>query len=163
VLPTCSPLVQSLCLPYTWKDAGHVLVMRLIPEWHLDYQVVILGAYSTILVESLFLILGRPFDNTSPLCISILTNGSAVLLAGFGGACATSLAALRICVTTVFLLFCISYDMASGEKADLMTASQVPRVSRSENRETVKFRTKHVGMLKASRMHQFSNWVITST
>jgi len=81
--------------------------MRLIPEWNFDYQVAILGAYSTILVESLFLILGRPFDDTSPLCISILTNGSAVLLAGFGGACATSLAALRICVTTVFLLFCI--------------------------------------------------------
>lgn len=81
--------------------------MRLIPERYLDYQVAALGAYSTILVESLFLILGRPFDSASPLCISILTNGSAVLLAGFGGACATSLAVLRICATTVFLLFCV--------------------------------------------------------
>lgn len=82
-------------------------MMRLMPEWHLNYQVAALGAYSTIFIEALFLILGGPWENASPLTISILTNGSAVLLAGLGGACATSFAAIRICLTTVFLFFCI--------------------------------------------------------
>lgn len=86
---------------------SHALVMRLMPEWHLNYQVAALGAYSTIFIETLFLILGGPWENASPLTISILTNGSAVLFAGLGGAYATSFAAIRICLTTVFLFFSI--------------------------------------------------------
>lgn len=39
--------------------------------------------------------------------ISILTNGSAVLVAGFGGASSTPFAVTRICLTSLFLLWAI--------------------------------------------------------
>ena len=77
-----------------------------LPAWYLNYQVAAFGAYATILVESIHLIL-RGFENASLLPISILTNGSAVLVAGFGGACSTPLAILRICLTSLFLLSAI--------------------------------------------------------
>ena len=77
-----------------------------LPDWNLNYQVAAFGAYATILVESIYLILGG-FENASLLSISILTNGSAILLAGFGGPSSTALAILRICLTSLFLLFAI--------------------------------------------------------
>jgi len=89
------------------RSPENALGMRLMPEWHLNYQVAALGAYSTIFIEAVFLILGGRIENASPLSISILTNGFAVLLAGLGGACATSFAVLRICLTSVFLFFSI--------------------------------------------------------
>ena len=74
-----------------------------LPDWYLNYQVAAFGAYATILVESIHLIL-RGFENASLLPISILTNASAVLVAGFGDASSTPLAILRICLTSLFLL-----------------------------------------------------------
>lgn len=74
--------------------------------WSLNYQVSAFGAYATILIESIQLIL-RGFEHTSLLPISILTNGSAILVAGLGGPSATPLAILRICLTSLFLLCAI--------------------------------------------------------
>lgn len=85
-----------------------------MPERHFNYHVAALDAYSTVFVEALFLILGGLFENAWPLSISIFTNGSAVLLAGLGGACATSLAALRIGLTTAFLFFSIVLVTEAG-------------------------------------------------
>ena len=76
------------------------------PDWSLNYQVAAVGAYATILVESIYLILGG-FENASLLSISILTNGSAVIVAGFGGASSTPFALIRICLTSLFLLCAI--------------------------------------------------------
>ena len=72
-------------------------------NWILNYKVAALGAYATIFVEAVYLILGG-FRNASPLVISILTNGSAVILAGSDGPRALSSAAIRISATMVFLL-----------------------------------------------------------
>ena len=77
-----------------------------ISDWRLNYQVAAFGAYATALVESIYLILGG-FENASLLSISILTNGSAILVASFGGASSTPLAILRICLTSLFLLCAI--------------------------------------------------------
>ena len=77
-----------------------------LPDWSLNYRVAAFGAYSTILVESIYLILGN-LENASLLSISILTNGSAVLVAGFGGASSTPFAIIRICLTSLFLLCAI--------------------------------------------------------
>ena len=79
-----------------------------LPDWTFNYPVAAVGAYATILVESIYLILGG-FENTSPLSISILTNASAVLFAGFGGASSTPLATFRICLTSLFLLWAIIF------------------------------------------------------
>lgn len=79
-------------------------IISRLPEWSLNYHVAALGAYATILVESTYLIL-RGFEQSSLLSISILANGSAVLLAGFGGTSSTPLAALQICLTSLFLLW----------------------------------------------------------
>lgn len=74
-----------------------------LPAWSLNYQVATFGAYATILVEVIYLILGG-FENASLLSISILTNGSAVVVAGFGDASSTPFAVIRICLTSLFLL-----------------------------------------------------------
>ena len=74
-----------------------------LPEWYLNYQVAAFGAYATILLGSIHLIL-RGFETASLLPISILTNASTVLVAGLGGASPTPLAILRICLTSLFLL-----------------------------------------------------------
>ena len=74
-----------------------------LPDWTLNYKVATFGAYATILVESCYLILGG-FENTSLLSISILTNGSAIIAAGFGGTFSTPLAIIRICLTSLYLL-----------------------------------------------------------
>ena len=78
-------------------------VISRLPDWSLNYQVAAVGAYATILVESIQLIL-RGFEYSSLLSISIITNASAVLIAGFGGASPTPFAILRICLTSLFLL-----------------------------------------------------------
>ena len=80
-----------------------MVVTTPLPDWSLNYQVAAFGAYATILVESIHLIL-RGFEDASLLSISILTNSSAVLVAGFGVPSSTPLAILRICLTSVFLL-----------------------------------------------------------
>ena len=77
-----------------------------LPDWTLNYQVAAFGAWATIFVQSIYLILGG-FENASLLSISILTNGSAVLVAGFGGASSTPFAIIRICLTSLFLLCAI--------------------------------------------------------
>ena len=77
-----------------------------LPDWSLNYQVAAFGAYATIFVESIYLILGG-FENASLLSISILTNASAVLNAGLGGSSSMPLAITRICLTSVFLLWAI--------------------------------------------------------
>ena len=77
-----------------------------LPDWSLNYQVAAFGAYATILVESCYVILGD-FENASLLSVSILTNGSAVFVAGFGGSSSTPLAIIRICLTSLFLLCAI--------------------------------------------------------
>lgn len=77
-----------------------------LPDWSLNYQVAAFGAYATIFVESIYLILGG-FENASLLSISILTNASAVLIAGLGGSSSTTLAITRICLTSLFLLWAI--------------------------------------------------------
>lgn len=74
--------------------------------WSINYQVAAFGAYATILVESTHLILGG-FEPASLLSISILTNASAILVAGFGGPSSTPLAILRISLTSLFLLYAI--------------------------------------------------------
>lgn len=74
-----------------------------LPDWSLNYQVAAFGAYATILVEAIYLILGR-FENASLLSISILTNASAVLVAGFGSTSSMPFAIVRICLTSLFLL-----------------------------------------------------------
>ena len=79
-------------------------IISRLPKWTLNYQVAALGAYATILVQSIYLIL-RGFEQSSLLSISILTNGSAVLVAGLGPASSTPLAALQICLTSLFLLW----------------------------------------------------------
>ena len=78
-----------------------------LPDWSLNYQVAAFGAYATILVESIYLILGG-FENASLLSISILTNASAVAVAGLNnGASSTPSAITRICLTSLFLLWAI--------------------------------------------------------
>lgn len=75
-----------------------------LPDWSLNYQVAAFGAYATIFVESIYLILGG-FENASLLSISILANASAVLVAGLGGSSSTPFAITRICLTSMFLLW----------------------------------------------------------
>jgi len=75
--------------------------------WRLDYQVAAFGAYATILVESVSLILGG-IEDASALSISLLTNGSAVIFAGFYWANAAPLAAIRIGLTAIFLVWSIA-------------------------------------------------------
>ncbi|KAF6235159.1 hypothetical protein HO173_006788 [Letharia columbiana] len=77
-----------------------------LPDWSLNYQVAAFGAYATILVESVYVILGG-FENASLLSTSILTNGSAVFVVGFGGTFSTPFAIIRICLTSLFLLWAI--------------------------------------------------------
>ena len=77
-----------------------------LPDWRLNYHVAAVGAWATILLESIYLILGS-FENASLLSISILTNGSAILVAGFGDTSSTPLAVIRICLTTLFLLWAV--------------------------------------------------------
>lgn len=81
-------------------------IITQLSGWNLNYQVAAFGAYATILVESTHLILGS-FEPASLLCISILTNASAILVAGFGGPSSTPLAILRISLTGLFLLYAI--------------------------------------------------------
>ena len=98
-----------------------------LPEWSLNYQVAALGAYATILLESIYLIL-RGFEQSSLLSVSILTNGSAVLFAGFGGDSSTPLAALQICLTSLFLLwatFLQGDDPFNGTYAVLCSVAQL--------------------------------------
>ena len=98
-----------------------------LPEWSLNYQVAALGAYATILLESIYMIL-RGFEQSSLLSISILTNGSAILFAGFGGASSTPLAALQICLTSLFLLwatFLQGNDQFNGTYAVLCSVAQL--------------------------------------
>lgn len=47
-------------------------------------------------------------DNASLLSISILTHGSAIIIAGFGRSDGVPLAAIRIGLTTLFLLWSIA-------------------------------------------------------
>ncbi len=78
-----------------------------LPDWSLNYRVAAFGAYATVLVESIYLILGG-FENASLLSISILTNASAVAVAGLNnGASSTPFAITRICLTSLFLLWAI--------------------------------------------------------
>ena len=77
-----------------------------LPDWSLNYHVAAFGAYATIFVESIYLIFGG-FENASLLSISILTNASAVLVAGLGGSSSTPFAITRICLTSLFLLWAI--------------------------------------------------------
>lgn len=77
-----------------------------LPDWSLNYPVAAFGAYATIFVESIYLIFGG-FENASLLSISILTNASAVLVAGLGGSSSTPFAITRICLTSMFLLWAI--------------------------------------------------------
>ena len=80
-----------------------------LPDWNLNYGVAAFGAYAAILVESIYLILGG-FENASLLSISILTNGSAVIVAGFGGAPSTPFALSRICLTSLFLIWAVIFQ-----------------------------------------------------
>ena len=77
-----------------------------LPDWSLNHQVAAFGAYATIFIESIYLILGG-FENASLLSISILTNASAIFGAGLGGASSTPFAITRICLTSLFLLWAI--------------------------------------------------------
>ena len=102
-------------------------IISRFPEWSLNYQVAAFGAYATILVQSVYLIL-RGFEQSSLLSISILTNGAAVLVAGFGGACSTPLAARHICLTSLFLLGAIilqGNDHFNGTYAILCSVAQL--------------------------------------
>ena len=102
-------------------------IISRLPEWRTNYQVAALGAYATILVESINLIL-RGLEHSSLLSLSILTNGSAVLVAGFGGASSTTLAALQICLTSWFLLwatFLEGNDHFNGTYAVLCSIAQL--------------------------------------
>lgn len=74
-----------------------------LPDWSRSYQVAAFGAYAAILVESIYLIYGG-CENMPLLSISILTNGSALLLAGFGGPPSTPCAIIQICLMSLFLL-----------------------------------------------------------
>lgn len=74
------------------------------PDWHLNYEVAALGAYATILVEAIHILFGG-FDDASPISISLLTNGSAVLFTPHAKSRATPLAAVRIYLTATFLLW----------------------------------------------------------
>ena len=85
-------------------------------HWRLNRDIAALGAYSTILIEAFYLILGG-FQNASPLSISLITNGSAIILAGFESSRATPLAAIRILLTNVFLLTSIVL-VREGESFD---------------------------------------------
>lgn len=76
------------------------------PNWTLNYQVAAFGAYATILVGAIYLILGR-FENASLLSISILTNASALLVTGFSGTSSTPFAVTRICLTSLLLLWAL--------------------------------------------------------
>ena len=93
-----------------WRNIDFIAMGMTIqfPNWTLNYQVAAVGAYATILVESIYLILGG-FENTSVLSISILTNASAIIFAGFGNASSTPLATIRICLTSLFLLWAIIF------------------------------------------------------
>ena len=102
-------------------------IISRLPEWTLNYQVAALGAYVTILVQSVYLIL-RGFELSSLLSISILTNGSALLFAGFRGPSSTPLAALQICLTSLFLLwatFIQGNDHFNGTYAILCSVAQL--------------------------------------
>ena len=74
-----------------------------IPSWCLKYQVASIGVYATTLVEGTYLVLGG-FGNATPLAISLLTNASAIGLAGLGGSNAVPVATFRMCATSLFLL-----------------------------------------------------------
>lgn len=87
------------------------------PEWHLNYAVAALGIYATIFIESFCLIFGI-FENASPLSISLLTNGTAVLLAGLDSSFSASFAILRICITTIYLTYPVFITSRSEEKLD---------------------------------------------
>ena len=102
-------------------------IISRFPEWTLNYQVAAFGAYATILVESIYLIL-RGFEQSSLLSISILTNSAAVLVAGFSGASSTPLAALQICLTSLFLLWAIflqGNDHFNGTYSILCSVAQL--------------------------------------
>lgn len=90
-------------------------------NWRLNYEIAAFGAYCTILVEALCLILGG-FEDASPLSISLLTSGSAVAIAGFGDYFSTPLAVFRISLTTAFLLISI-VSRRGGENFDGTCAS----------------------------------------
>ena len=82
---------------------------RPLPAWHLDYPVAAIGAYTTIFIEAFYLTIVGDFADAGPLTISILTNGFAVCLAGFGGSRAMPLAVATILVITLFLLVSITF------------------------------------------------------
>ena len=81
-------------------------IVTRLSDWKLNYQVAAFGAYATILVKSIYLIL-RGFESSSLLSISILNNASAVLVTGFSANSSTPFAILRICLTSLFLLWAI--------------------------------------------------------
>lgn len=74
-----------------------------LPKWQLDPSIAIFATYTTLLVASASLIFGG-FETTSPLAISLLANGAATILAGYGGLRSSPSAFLCICLTSVFLL-----------------------------------------------------------
>lgn len=81
-----------------------------LPPWRLDHPLAAFAAYATIIVELVDLIfngLSEPYA----IAASIIMNGSAVLLAGYGGPESPPPAFLCICLNTVFLLCDIASTM----------------------------------------------------
>ena len=93
-----------------------------MPAWHLSYPVAAIGAYATIFIEAIYLIIVGDFADAGPLAISILTNGFSVFVTGFGGSRAVPLAVAAILVTTVFLFVSITFR-GQGQDFDRTYAS----------------------------------------
>lgn len=87
-----------------------------LAEWRLYHPVSALAAYSTILFQAIYVIVGRK-EGSSPFTISILINGFTVILSGFGGSREIPRALLHVTLNTFILLFAIT-TLREGERFD---------------------------------------------
>lgn len=87
------------------------------PDWHLNYPLAALGAYASVVVQLTCLTFGD-FENATPLSISLVTNGSTLILAGFDSYSSYPLAILRIFLTTIFLLYAIVASLTTEQAFD---------------------------------------------
>ena len=78
------------------------------PAWQLNYRVATLAAHATSFVGYFAVVCGL-WTNANPIAISIITNGLAVVLAGFAPSRQTENSTiLCICLTTMFLFYAIA-------------------------------------------------------